>query len=583
MLPKMNVYEFLESFTPRMTNTKKLVNVRGTNGSGKSTIPFSMLAADPKSFELTYAFENRERVIATVFPTLGWLALGSYRTACGGLDSYKTTEQTFDSIRLLWDLPFNILMEGVISSTVRGSYLDFFKSVNGEMENPRDIIIFTLLPPFETCLARIQVRNGGKAIKQDQVLSKYRTIERNVQHFKDAGLDSRSGDNSTITKEETLNWFLASIGESLTTVEAPEMPSKAPAAPVVKTGTQPYRNALWLPSADEVAQYEWASYYKAPNDQVTVNDECFRQFWYWIHERQEIWQKRVNEGLPRPWTNDKILQEYKFTHACRDLDRLSIYYIKQVLSKLQDTEQSKKEVMLNTMIYRLFCRLDTWEMFGYLHLDNWDTEWENAKALLRAKKKRGEPVFTDAYYVNDLHAANPDPVTRHDKTENAICLIEIWYNRLDEIYNNVAFSASMRDALEYLKTLPCVGHFTAYEWVCDFAWSHTYTDVQLVPWTIDSYTNVGPGAQRGLRYVFENRGNLSELQCIIYLRAAAKHYMAELGYDDLKLPPEVPELNLRCIEHSLCEYQKYRKAYEGNGRPKVKFTHKTKDIGQLRL
>lgn len=580
MLPRMNVYDFLESYSPRMKDNNKLVNVRGTNGAGKSTIPFSMLEADPRAFELTYHFENRERVIATVFPTLGWLALGSYRTACGGLDSYKTTEQTFDSIKLLWDLDFNILMEGIICSTVRGSYLDFFTSINGEVEKPRDIMIFTLLPPFETCLARIQARNGGKEIKTDQVRSKYQTVAKNVKLFEEAGVTSLTGDNSNITKAETLEWFLKSVGCA---VNHPEMSSKQSAAPVDKSPGHVTESGLWVASAADLEQYEWFPYYREPNDLVTVNDECFRQYWYWIHERQEIWDKRVNQGLSRPWTDDPILRDYKFTHACRDLDKLSIYYIKNVLQQLEDTEKSKKEIIINTMIYRLFCRLDTWEMFGFIHLDTWDEQWTEAKRLLREKKASGKPVFTDAYYVNDLHAANPDPITVHDKTENAICLIEIWYRQLDEIYQNVVFSSSMKEALAYLKTLTCVGHFTAYEYVCDFAWSHTYTNVALVPWTIDNYTNVGPGAQRGLNYVFKNRGNLSELQCIIYLRSVAKHYLAELGYDDLKLPPEIPELNLRCIEHSLCEYQKYRKAYEGTGRPKVKFTHKTTDLSQLKL
>lgn len=615
MLPKMNVYEFLESFTPRMTDTKKLVNVRGTNGSGKSTIPFSMLAADPKSFELTYAFENRERVIATVFPTLGWLALGSYRTACGGLDSYKTTEQTFDSIRLLWDLPFNILMEGVISSTVRGSYQDFFKSVNGEMEKPRDIIIFTLLPPFETCLARIQVRNGGKAIKQDQVLSKYRTIERNVQHFKDAGLDSRSGDNSIITKEETLSWFLTSIGESPLTVEAPEMRSKAPAAPVVKTGTQsvkpdvlakPGRNntngkskdtkikeiaqsaskqeTLYLPTEADLSGHEWAKYYKAPEG-VIINWDNMRLYWYWIAERMSIWYSRTVLKNPRPWTSDKILQEYSFTNVIRDLDKGTILYINNILKKIDeptcDLVKRKKEIVLNTMIYRLFIRKETMDAIGwFFELDKWDTQWEHAKSELRRIKKSGEPVFHNAYYINDLHAASPSP-DNHDKTENAINLIEtFWKPRLDEIYEFVT-SHDMKDTLDFLSTLCCVGLFTAYEWVCDFALCHRHTKNIIVDWDDDSYVNVGPGNKRGLDYIFIDKGNLSYHQCNFYLRASWKHYMQRYGYlpQFLSQLPEFMrgDINLRVIEHDLCEASKYLSAYYEIGRPKAKFGDKSRD------
>ena len=330
-------------------------------------------------------------------------------------------------------------------------------------------------------------------------------------------------------------------------------------------------------------KYDWFKYYKEPDDSVVINEECMNQYWYWIHERQEIWNKRVNKETPAPWTEDKILREYKFTHACRNLDKMSIFYVKNILMRLKDTKHSKKEVILNTLIYRLFCRLDTWVMFGYLELDNWGVQWEDAKKKLRKRKEDGEPVFTDAYYVCGLKQINPDPNTNTNKTENAICLIEYWYNHLEEIYQGVALSESMYEALEYLKTLPCIGHFNAYEFVCDFAWCHTYTDVKLVSWTIDSYVNVGPGAQRGLRYIFTNSGNLSDLECIIYLRSVANYYLHKLGYSDLKLPKELKELDLRCIEHSLCEYQKYRKAYEGTGRPRVKFHYKTKDLAQLKL
>lgn len=612
MLPKMNVYDFLESYAPRMGVNNKLVNVRGTNGSGKSTIPFSMLEADPRAFELTYHFENRERVIATVFPTLGWLALGSYRTACGGLDSYKTTEQTFDSIKLLWDLDFNILMEGIICSTVRGSYLDFFKSINDEMDKPREIMVFTLLPPFETCLARIQSRNGGKEIKTDQVQSKYNTVKKNVRLFQEAGVTSLTGDNSTISKAETLGWFLKSVGCA---VEQPEITPKQREAPPDKSLTQntkpaaPAKSAqattsgkskdakikelvlnsrrqetLYIPTEEDVIGYEWAQYYKTPEG-VVINWENMGLYWYWIAERMNIWYNRTILRKLRPWTNDPILQEYSFTNVIRDLDKGTILYINNILKKIDepvpDLVKRKKEIVLNTMIYRLFIRKETMDAIGwFFELDKWDTQWTKAKAELRKIKKSGEPVFHNAYYINDLHAASPSP-DNHDKTENAINLIEtFWKPRLDEIYEFVT-SHDMKDTLDFLSTLCCVGLFTAYEWVCDFALCHRHTKNVIVPWDDDSYVNVGPGNKRGLDYIFINKGNLSYHQCNFYLRASWKHYMQRYGYYD-RFVSQLPafmqgDVNLRVIEHDLCEVSKYLSAYYEVGRPKAKFGDKSRN------
>ena len=43
-------------------------------------------------------------------------------------------------------------------------------------------------------------------------------------------------------------------------------------------------------------------------------------FWYWINERQRIYDMRA-AGQAKPWTKDEILQQYKFTNAFRQLDR----------------------------------------------------------------------------------------------------------------------------------------------------------------------------------------------------------------------------------------------------------------------
>lgn len=326
----------------------------------------------------------------------------------------------------------------------------------------------------------------------------------------------------------------------------------------------------------------WGDKFKAPDESVLIRKGYLDEYWYWIHERQEIWHKRVNLKQPAPWTDDPILRDYKFTHAVRDLDRLTIFYIDNILSKLEDNEQSKKSVLLNTMIFRLFCRDDTWNLFGYIPLEQWDEKWEEAKKALRKRREEGYSIFTSAYYVNDLRGANPDPATRSNKTENAICLIESWKRDIDEIYRKgVKEAKNMKEQLDYFSTLTCVGHFTAYEWACDLAIAKRYTGIEIVPWDDDSDTNVGPGCLRGLKWIFADFGNLTPYQALLFLRSIWKSELKRLGYEDLKLPPKVPGLTLRAVEHSCCELQKYLKAKTGTGRPKVKFTPTTTDVSTL--
>ncbi len=332
---------------------------------------------------------------------------------------------------------------------------------------------------------------------------------------------------------------------------------------------------------------EWIEkgYWVEPDpDKVKIRQDKLDRYWWWIHERQNIWYKRVILGEPAPWTENETLKVYKFTNAIRDLDRLTIYYIDHLLSNLKDNDESKKSLILNTMIYRLFCRTDTWEEIGYIELANWEEEWPKAKERLRKRREDGHSIFTSAYYVNDLKSANPDPNTNSNKTENAIAMIEGWVANLDDLYKRAFVEvADMKEQMEIFKELPAVGHFTAYEWACDFCLAERYAGISLVPFDDDSYTNVGPGAKRGINWIFEDTGNMSDLQTIFYLRSIAKSEFERLGFTDtMKWAPKVTDFNLRIIEHDLCEFQKFCKAEHGEGRPKVKFKPVTTDLSLLK-
>jgi hypothetical protein len=47
-------------------------------------------------------------------------------------------------------------------------------------------------------------------------------------------------------------------------------------------------------------------------------------FWYWISERHSIFLRR-QEGKPKPWTDDPILRDYKFTNPFRENDRGTVW------------------------------------------------------------------------------------------------------------------------------------------------------------------------------------------------------------------------------------------------------------------
>lgn len=211
---QINLFDYLELFEESgELENNFMVNLRGTNGSGKSSVPFSFINSDPDTFELLYEYEGKPRVAATVCPNHKWLFLGSYKNKCGGLDTFRTNKQTQDTLKLLWRLPYNILMEGVISSTIFSSYADLFFEANHD--GSRYVVIATLLPPLQVCIDRVQKRNGGKEVKTQLIADKYGVMQRNLVKFQDAGFECIKLDNSKIALEDTKDWFLSELNKLL--------------------------------------------------------------------------------------------------------------------------------------------------------------------------------------------------------------------------------------------------------------------------------------------------------------------------------------------------------------------------------
>ena len=193
-----------------------LVNVRGCNGAGKSTIPMSMMD-DPEMYVHEILGSDGKRISAiTVFPTYGWVALGTYFNKTGGLDTLKNNAITRMTLYAALDgFPeYNVLMEGIMASTIRSTYIDLFYEV-GEYyflrKAPVQIMVISLLPPIEVALERVYQRNGGKPINEAAVAGKWFTVAKNVEAFAEAGFLSIRVNSAKVKKEDMLRAFLKTV------------------------------------------------------------------------------------------------------------------------------------------------------------------------------------------------------------------------------------------------------------------------------------------------------------------------------------------------------------------------------------
>lgn len=175
----------------------RFLNVRGPNGSGKTTL-LRDLARSPEArtvpvFQPVWTVPKGESshgiremshkigkpkgkpIVATVLPN-GVALLGDYtRAAAGattaGCDRISRQDDVKAALLATANLPGVELtiFEGIIVSTIFGPWLEW-ERVNGGMWWA------FLDTPLEVCLERIQQRNGGTAIKSEQVADKHKTI-----------------------------------------------------------------------------------------------------------------------------------------------------------------------------------------------------------------------------------------------------------------------------------------------------------------------------------------------------------------------------------------------------------------------
>ena len=184
-----------------------LINLRGCNGSGKSTIPLSMMN-DRGRYVIEKPYKGKQRKILTVFPKYNFVVLGAYLNKTGGMDTFPDTELCMKAMNYaIAKFPgYNILMEGIMASTVYSTWRNAYKKV--EEKYPEiQIVILNLIPPLHVALERVQLRNGGKPVNEQAIESKYNTVLRNSKKFKQDGFKSEIWNTSECKKDDMLCEF----------------------------------------------------------------------------------------------------------------------------------------------------------------------------------------------------------------------------------------------------------------------------------------------------------------------------------------------------------------------------------------
>ena len=289
-------------------------------------------------------------------------------------------------------------------------------------------------------------------------------------------------------------------------------------------------------------------------------------YWYFAAERQEIFFRRY-EREKAPWTDDVILNSYKFTNAYRASDRVSQYLIRHVI---YEGDQSVDELFFRIMLFKIFNKISTWKLFikAFGEVRYADYKQEHYDKVVTDAMARGEAVFSAAYIMPSGSSA----FGSKKKHRNYLQLLEKMMQENAPL--RIANARRMRDAFEILLGYQTIGDFLAYQLVTDLNYSC------LTNFSEMEFVMPGPGARSGIRKCFETTGGLSEADLI---RRVTDMQEKEFEQRDIRFRSLWGrQLQLIDCQNLFCEVDKYARIAhpEANGvgnRSQIKQKFEVKD------
>ena len=286
--------------------------------------------------------------------------------------------------------------------------------------------------------------------------------------------------------------------------------------------------------------------------------EIYDLYWYFAYERQNIFWKKIN-GEPYPWTDDRILKEYKFCNSYRVNDRVSQYLLKNVI--YNGKKYSKEDMIFRIILFKLFNKESTWELL----LDNLGDITLKLFNIKKYSKVLENAISNNIKIYNDAYISCANKAFGYDrKHDNHLALLNKMFN-IDKMQNKIIKCKTMKEAFNIIKSYPLIGNFMAYQLVTDI----NYSDV--VDWREDEFTVAGLGSIRGIKKCFIDKENMTNEDIIKYMYEHQDEEFKRLNLNFKRIGNR--KLQLIDCQNIFCELDKYcreAKPYLKSNRIKIK-------------
>ena len=286
------------------------------------------------------------------------------------------------------------------------------------------------------------------------------------------------------------------------------------------------------------------------------------EFFDYMHKRHDIYLAR-QANRPKPWTEDRILRDYRFCNVYRELDTVTIWIRKHIREPYWD----HPNLWFMLAIARRINLPSTLEyLMGQKFSKPWPFKTYNPEAMrvaLDVLTETGAQVYTGAYMITAETGPEHTGQTK-SRTTAYSNLGKLWDARKEvepQLHGSLeqAYNAILGKGFAW-------GPFMTYEVVTDLR----HTRYLSGAFDIDSWANAGPGAIRGLNRL---TGLPLTAKSTPGMDRAAMEQLLVMSRLKRYWPnnSKYPKLEMRDIEHSLCEFDKYERVRLGQGTPRSKY------------
>ena len=306
--------------------------------------------------------------------------------------------------------------------------------------------------------------------------------------------------------------------------------------------------------------------------------ESLQYFYHYIKERYSIHLKKDVIKQPYPWTKDPILQKFRFTNIFREQDTETRWVIENIANSKSLCYEDK---LLNCILFRLYNRHDTATLIGlpikFSTLQSFDPEQYRA-IFDKNRKTPSDTFFTGAFLVsglkNKLKAYTPNEKLDNNMEMRVLYFIKYLFD--SKFVSKLLSCVTQQEVYNFLCSLTGIGDFLAYQIFVD------YTYILEFPFSENEFVVAGIGCKKGLDYLFADKDGMTYEECLFWLRNNIRQLFETFIGDKcspkklfIDLPWEDRHYNVMCLENCMCEFGKYMKTINKEGRPRQKYRQRS--------